>query len=258
MARIQVGRASLRLRLLRAALPVRRRADPPRPGVRGQPERRRDSRVSRHADRAGPQQPVSRSSGRGEPRPVRAHAGRRVRRRHARAARQDRHGVAELQHARPDALSDSPRVASPDRRRVVHLPDVRLRASAVRRARADHAFAVHARVRGSPAAVRLACVEPQRFVRERSAAADRIRAAEPELHGDEQAEAAAARAASPRVGLGRSADADHQRPQAPRLHARVHPRLLLADRHREERKRHRHGAARALHPRGPQSPCASA
>ena len=46
--------------------------------------------------------------------------------------------------------------ASPDRRRLVHLPDVRLRASAVRRARAHHALALHARVRGSPAAVRLA------------------------------------------------------------------------------------------------------
>jgi glutaminyl-tRNA synthetase len=38
-------------------------------------------------------------------------------------------------------------------RQVVHLPDVRLRARAVRRLRRDHPLAVHARVRGPPAAV---------------------------------------------------------------------------------------------------------
>ena len=74
--------------------------------------------LSRHADRAGPQQPVPRSAGRGEPRSVRADAGRRVRGRRARAAREDRHGVAEHQHARPDALPDPARDASPDRRRA--------------------------------------------------------------------------------------------------------------------------------------------
>ena len=43
-------------------------------GVRRQPDGRRDPRVSRHAHRAGPGEPVSRPVGRGEPRPVRAHA----------------------------------------------------------------------------------------------------------------------------------------------------------------------------------------
>ncbi len=257
VARVQVGRAALRVRLLRAALPVRRRADPAGTGVRGQPERRRDSRLSGDAHRARPQQPVSRSADRGEPRPVCADAGRRVRGRDARAARQDRHGVAELQHARPDALPDPARVSSPDRRRVVHLPDVRLRAPAVGRDRAHHALALHARIRGSSPALRLARVQPQRRVRRRAAAADRVREAESQLHGDEQAEAPAARAARPRVGLGRSADADHQRPQAARVHAGIDPRFLHAHRHRQERKRHRHGAARALHPRGSQSPCAA-
>src|SRR5438093_870072 len=82
----------------------------------------------------------------------------------------------------PDAVPDPPRHASPHRRCVVRLSDVRLRASAVGRARGNHAFALHARVRRSPAAVRLAREQP---VRARSAAADRVRAAEPELHGDE-------------------------------------------------------------------------
>ena len=78
------------------------------------------------------------------------------RRRRARAAGEDRHGVAEHQPARSGALSHPARASSPHRRRVVHLPDVRLRASAVRRDRAHHALALHARVRGSPAALRLA------------------------------------------------------------------------------------------------------
>ena len=43
----------------------------------------------------GRESPYRESLGRGEPRSVRAHARRRVRRRRARAARQDRHGVAE-------------------------------------------------------------------------------------------------------------------------------------------------------------------
>ena len=108
------------------------------------------------------------------------------------------------EHARPDALPDPPRDASPDGRCLVHLPDVRLRASAVGCARAHHALAVHAGVRGSSAAVRLAGQQPGVGRSGQPSAADRVRAAEPELHGHEQAQAAAARAAG-RVGLGRSA-----------------------------------------------------
>ena len=44
-----------------------------------------------------------------------------------------------------------------------------------------------------------------------TAAADRVRAAEPDLHGHEQAQAARARAGRPRRGLGRSAHADDRR-----------------------------------------------
>ena len=61
LARVRLGRADvLRLGLLRAAVPLRRAADPRRPGLRRQPDGRRDPRVSRHADRAGPEQPVPR------------------------------------------------------------------------------------------------------------------------------------------------------------------------------------------------------
>ncbi len=90
-----------------------------------------------------------------------------------------------------------------------------------------------------------------------SSAAVRVRAAQPELHGDEQAQAAAARRAKARVGMGRPADADDHRAAAARLYRRIDPRLLRAGRGREERERDRRRPARALRARGPQSPRAS-
>ncbi len=250
MARLSVGSAAVRVRLLRAALRVRRRAHPARPGLRRQPPLGGNPATSRHVDRAGPQQSVPRPADRGEPRSVCPHARGRVSGRGARAAREDRHGVAESEHAGSDALPDPPRDASPHGRYVVHLPDVRLRAPPVRRSRADHALAVHARIRGSPAALRLARQQPDRH---RSSEADRVRPPESELHGDEQAKAAAARGAASRVGVGRSADADDQRPQAPRPYARVDTRLLRPHRRRQEGERDRRRAARAQRARRSQS-----
>ena len=98
----------------------------------------------------------------GEPRSLRADARGRVRGRRAGAAREDRHGVAEHQHARPGDLPHQARHPSPHRRRVVHLPDVRLRARDLGRDRAHHALALHARVRGPPPALRLVRGQPAR------------------------------------------------------------------------------------------------
>ena len=132
LAGLRLGRQPLlRVRLLRAALRVGGRADPCRQGVRRRPHGRRDPRASRHADRAGPQLAVARPPGAREPGPVRADARRRVSERRPRAARQDRHGLAEHQPARPRALPHRPRDAPAHGRRVVHLPDVRLRARPV-------------------------------------------------------------------------------------------------------------------------------
>ena len=80
------------------------------------------------------------------------------------------------------------------RRRVVHLPHLRLRAPDLGRARRHHALALHAGVRGSPAALRLdhRHAQARRRPVPLAAAADRVRAAEPELHRDEQAQAARA------------------------------------------------------------------
>ena len=99
---------------------------------------------------------VSRAQRRGESRSLRADESRRVPRWRAHAAREDRHGRAEHLAARSGALPHPPHVASPHRRRVVHLPDVRLRALPERCDRRHHAQHLHAGVRGPPAALRLA------------------------------------------------------------------------------------------------------
>ncbi len=206
LARFRVaGTDTVRVGLLRAALSLGRRADSSWQRVRGRPQRRSDSRLSRYADRARTRESVPRSPGRGEPRSLPPDARGRVSRRISRAARADRHGIAESQPSRSRALSHPARDPSPDRRCVVHLPDVRLRAPAVGSGRAHHAFALYARVRGSSASVRLGA----RVARLRSTpAADRIRPAEPHLHDDEQAAPAAAGAGRHRTRLGRSAHAD--------------------------------------------------
>ena len=116
---LRLGRAPLsRVRLFRAALSVGRAAHPRGEGVRRQPDGRPDARVSRHAHRARPRQPVSHALGRREPRSVPPHARGRVRGRRARAARQDRHGVGQHQHARSGDVPDSQDAASTHRRQV--------------------------------------------------------------------------------------------------------------------------------------------
>ena len=90
-----------------------------------------------------------------------AHAGRRVQGRRAGAARQDRHGVGQHQHARPGALPHPPCRASAHRRRHWCIyPTYDFRPWPVGRDRRGDAFPVHARVRGPPAALRLADREP--------------------------------------------------------------------------------------------------
>ena len=96
-------------------------------------------------------QPLPGPLGRGEPRPLRADARGRVPRRGPRAAREDRHGLGQHQPARPGALPDPARDAPPHRRRLVHLPDLRLRPRPVGRHRGHHPLDLHARVRGPPA-----------------------------------------------------------------------------------------------------------
>ena len=155
--------------------------------------------------------------------------------RRARAAREDRHGVAEHQHARSGALPHPPRAPSPDRRRVVHLPDVRLRASA--------SDALE-RITHSLCTLEFEDHRPlydwliENLPVPAPAAADRVRAAQPDLHGDEQAEAARARRGEARRRLGRSAHADDRRACAA---AATRPRRSAAfcDAHRRRQARER-------------------
>ena len=89
-------------------------------------------RVSRELLQGGQGQPLPDPLGRGEPRAVRAdeapassHDGSRG------AAGEDRHGLAQPQPAGSTDLPHQEGQSSPHRRRVVHLPDVRLRARVV-------------------------------------------------------------------------------------------------------------------------------
>ena len=178
LARFQLGRPRvLRLGLFRAALPVGRAADPRRPGLRLQLEWRPDPRIPRHPHRAGQAQPRPRPSAPREPRSLPQNAGRRVSRRQIHAAREDRHGFAQRQHARPGPLPHPARRAPSHGGQVVHLPDVRLRPRAVRFDRRGDPLDLHARVREPPPAVRLV----SRRLADLSPAANRVRPLELDL-----------------------------------------------------------------------------
>ncbi len=203
------------LGLLRAALRLRRRAV-----RRGKAyvcslsdDEIRDYRG--HGHRARPALALRRSLGGGEPRPLRPHAGRRVRGRHARAAGADRHDLAQHEDARPAALPHPAGHPLPPRRRLVHLPVLRLRALPVGRHRGHHPLALHPRVREQPRALRL---DPDRARDPRAARADRVRPPEPHLHRALEAEAPGAGGAQAGRRLGRSAHAHPLRPAPPRLY----------------------------------------
>ena len=187
-------------------------------------------------DRAGQGEPLPQPHRRGESRPVRAHEGRRVPRRRAHAARQDRHGVAQPQHARPGHVPHPARRASPHRRQVVHLSDVRLRAWAER---------IPSKASRTPSA-RWSSKITARSTTGTSkqlgiyhSAADRVRPPQPHLHAAEQAQAAARWC---RTGHVRGWDdprmPTHLRHAPPRLHAGGDAQLLQPHRRLED-QRHR-------------------
>ena len=155
LAGFRAGVDPLHVGLLRPARRLGRAADRGRVGVRRRPGRRRDLREPRRLPPARGRQPVARPVGRGEPRPLRPHAGGRVRRRRAGPAGEDRHGPREHADARSDPLPDPPGPPLPHRRRVVRVPDLRLGPRPERRRRGHDPLAVHARVRHPPAALRV-------------------------------------------------------------------------------------------------------
>jgi glutaminyl-tRNA synthetase len=106
---------------------LRDQPDPRRQGLCRLAVGRGDARQPRHPDRAGQGQPLPQPQRRREPRPVRAHARRRIPEGTHILRAKDRHGKPQHQPARPGDLPHPPRHPPPHRRRVVHLPDVHLR-----------------------------------------------------------------------------------------------------------------------------------
>ena len=104
--------------------------------------RRRNARVSRHADRAGQAQPVSQSHGRRKSRSVRAHAqtANFLMAQQTLRAKIDM-SSPEHQPARSGDVSHLARPSPSHGRQVVHLSDVRLGARPERFDRRDHALA---------------------------------------------------------------------------------------------------------------------
>ena len=244
--------AVLRVRLLRAAVRVRRRADQAGPGLRRQPERsKRSARTAATSTR--PAQTARSATRRVEENLdlfARMRAGEFPDGAHVLRAKIDM-ASAEPQPARPAALPHQARASPPHGRHVVHLPDVRLRPSALGRDRGHHALALHAGVREPPAALRLVRRRSSRSTRCRSRSSSRK--LEPHLHGAEQAQAAGAGAGKHVARLGRPA---HAHPRRACAAAATRPRRMrdFCERIGVSQARQRGGRrpARARRARGPQ------
>ena len=225
-----------------------RRTDQEGAGLRRRPDAGRDPRKPRHGVRAGNALAVARPFGGGKPRFVHENEERRVPRRSQGAARQDRHGPSEHAVPRPDHVPHHPRRASPHGRQMVHLPDVRLRPRPERLDRADHPLDLHPGIRRAPSAVRLVHPGARHF----PLAPVRVRAPEPHLYDDVEAQAVEARAGGRRDGLGRSPHADDLRPAPQGLHARLGAQLRRDGGRRQARQRDRPREAGILRARRPE------
>jgi hypothetical protein len=104
----------------------------------------------------GHRQPLPRPHAGAEPGAPARDARRPACRRRDGAAREDRHGLAEHQSARPGPVPHQARPPPQHRRPLVHLPDVHLCAPDRGRAGRHHAQLLHAGVRGPTALLRLA------------------------------------------------------------------------------------------------------
>ena len=129
---------------------------------------------------------------------------------------------------------------------MVDLSELRLRPRPVGCDRGHHPFDLHAGIRGSPAALRMAARQAAGAVKTASV---RIRPAQPHLYAAVEAGADQAGAGRPRCGLGRSADADHRRLEAARRAAGGGARIRQAHRRGQGQQRRRCRHAGILHPR---------
>ena len=132
----------------------------------------------------------------------------RISERGAGVACQDRHGAPATSICGTRCSIAFCTRAPADRHKVVHLSDIRLCPRPIGRARGRDTFAVHARVRGPPPALRLAARQSAGAV---AAAAVRVRPPQPQLHRAVETLSDRAGAARPGQWLGRPAHADDWR-----------------------------------------------
>ena len=235
---------------LRAALRLRGRPHQDGQGLRLRPDRRSDPRVPGHPHRAGQGEPLPDALGRGEPRPLRADAGGRVRRRQPRAPRQDRHGVAQRRTCatRSSTASSAPPTTAPATEWIIYPMY-------------DFAHCLSDSIEGITHSICTLEFENNRPLydwvagparRRRASPADRICPPQCQLHDPQQAQAHRARREEARGRLGRPAHAHRRRHEAPGLHARGDQGLLREDRRSQERKPCRYRPPRALRARRPE------
>ena len=190
---------------------------------------------------ARPQLPVARSLGRGEPRPVRADAGRRVPERRARPAREDRHGSPNIN------------LRDPVLYRIVHASHPRTGDAWCIYPTYDFAHGQSDAIEGVTHSICTLEFEVHRPLYDwliehlpvpSRPAPVRVRPAQPDVHGPVEAVPAAAGQRGPRPRLGRPAHADDLRAAAARLPGRGDPRLRDGDRRGQDRQSSEVGSAR--------------
>ena len=225
-------------------------------GLRRQPARRtRSASTAARSTEPGTTEPVPRPRRRGEPRPLpRMRAGEFPDGAHVLRA-QDRHGVAEHEHARPDALPHPPRAtttapATPgaSTRCTTSRTRSRTRSRASRTRSARSSSRTTARSTTGSSTSCLGADAPQQIEFARLNLTYTVMSKRKLLR---------ARRGGARRRLGRPAHADDRRPAPPRLHAGGDPRLLRAHRRRQARQPRRRRPARARRPRGPEPPRAA-
>ena len=206
---------------------------------------RRDPRDPRHAHRARHQLATTATGPSRRTSTCSRACARASSRRHAGAAGEDRHGQPEHQPPRPRPVPDRPRDPPADGRRLVHLPDVRLRARPVGRDRGRDPLDLHARVRGPSAALRLAGRAPPGAV-DAPTSTSSPGSTSPTSSCRSGSCSGWCRAARPR--LGRPPDADDLGHAPARLPGRGDPQLRDRGRRRQGQQRPRVRDARALDP----------
>ena len=167
-------------------------------GLRLRPERRRDARVSRHVDRAGPQQSLSRPQRGGESRSVPADAGRRV------------SGRQRTLRAKIDMASPNLNMRDPVMYRILHATHHRTGDKWCIYPMYDFTHGQSDSIERITHSICTLEFENHRPLYDwycqrtgdLSPAADRVRAAQFDLHGDEQAEAADAGQRRTRLAAG--------------------------------------------------------